>query len=219
MNSQTDTTEIILEEFDSAALPSLEDLMQELEAADDTAFEEQAVGGIRVVSEKSNEPFLETQPERRQEDSVIKRENEELIAALRRVQSDFENYRRRVERERGEHYAFAVSSIVKEILPVLDNFRLALSNSENHTSENDLRQFFDGYRLILQQLEKVLTVLGVQPIPAIGETFNPQYNEAIATEAAENIEPNTIIEEVVRGYRLGEKLIRSAMIKFSINAQ
>jgi len=226
VDSQTDTTEIILDEIDS--LPTLEDLMQELEAVGESAFDDgKTPGGIRVVAEKSIEPILEIEPHHAAETEDakavamlrLKRENEELTAALRRVQSDFENYRRRVERERGDNYAFALMAIVNNLLPVLDNFRIALTNAENRSSDTDLQQFFSGFELISQQLEKVLQTLGVQPVAALGETFNPQFHEAVSTEFSADSPPNTVVEEIVRGYRLGSKLVRPAMVKVSVNSE
>jgi molecular chaperone GrpE len=222
VDSQIDTSEIILEEIDS--LPTLDDLMLELEAVGESAFDDAATaGGICVVAEKSIEPVLEIEPAKTAEDATsatvlrLKRENDELLAALRRVQSDFENYRRRIERERGDNYAFALSAIVKNLLPVLDNFQLALVNAENHSSEKDLRQFFSGFELILRQLEKVLDTMGVQQVAALGETFDPQLHEAVSTEVSAETPANTVVEEIVRGYRLGNKLIRPAMVKVSVN--
>jgi molecular chaperone GrpE len=226
VDSQTDTTEIILDEIDS--LPTLEDLMHELEAVGESAFDDgKTPGGIRVVAEKSIEPLLEIEPHHAAETGDakaaamlrLKRENEELTAALRRVQSDFENYRRRVERERGDNYAFALMAIVNNLLPVLDNFRIALTNAENRSSNQDLQQFFSGFELISQQLEKVLQTLGVQPVAALGEAFNPQFHEAVSTEFVADSPPNTVVEEIVRGYRLGSKLVRPAMVKVSVNAE
>lgn len=226
MDSQTDTTEIILDEIDS--LPTLEDLMHELEADAESAFDDgKTPGGIRVVAEKSIEPILEINPHHgaETEDATtaallrLRRENDELTAALRRVQSDFENYRRRVERERGDNYAFALMAIVNNLLPVLDNFRIALTNAENRSPNQDLQQFFSGFELISQQLEKVLQTLGVQPVAALGETFNPQFHEAVSTEFSADSPPNTVVEEIVRGYRLGNKLVRPAMVKVSVNAE
>ena len=221
----SDPTEIVLEDFSSITLPSLEELAKELEADDDSAYRtdnasdqnEAAVGGIRVVGETpdwAEEQFIEIKPPQ-SDSNLLKRENEELITALRRVQSDFENYRRRVERDRSENYAYALTSIVKDLLQVLDNFRLALANSEASADERDVNQFFQGFELILLQLETVLSRLGIKPVPAMGEAFNPHFHEAVATEAREDIEPNTIIEEILRGYSLGERLIRPAMVKVS----
>lgn len=213
MDSQIDNTEIIIEEIDS--LPSLADLMKELESVGASDFD-------------AAESLLEIETVRTKEladDATgaalvrLKRENEDLTAALRRVQSDFENYRRRIQRERGDNYAFALMSIVNNLLPVLDNFRLALANAEGWSKEKDLQQFFDGFELISQQLEKVLDTLGIQRIAALGETFDPQIHEAVSTEFAADTPPDTIVEEIVRGYRLGNKLVRPAMVKVSVNAE
>jgi molecular chaperone GrpE len=226
VNSQIDTPEIILEEIDS--LPSLDDLMLELEAVGESAFDDgKTPGGIRVVAEKSIEPVLEIEPNHasESEDATsaallrLRRENDELTAALRRVQSDFENYRRRIERERGENYAFALMAIVNNLLPVLDNFRIAISNADHRSPDADVQQFFNGFELILNQLEKVLDTMGIQPIRALGEAFNPQFHEAVSTEFAPDSPPNTVVQEIVRGYRLGAKLVRPAMVKVSVNAE
>jgi molecular chaperone GrpE len=228
---------IILDEFETAALPSLEDLMQEFaaEEAESPGSNDAVIGGIRVVAEigesfaESEEPAAHGASSSGAGFVSLQRDNMELNAALRRVQSDFENYRRRVERERSEHYGFALTAVVKELLPVLDNFRIALKNAAQMTHENDsgenqdggggtnssIKDFFDGFELILHQLERVLSAMGVQQIAAKGEIFNPQFHEAVSVEPDDKVEPNTIIEELVRGYRLGNKLIRPALVKVS----
>ena len=216
MNPEIDANEIILDEFDTDSLPSLEDLMQELEAGEDADLSDAMTSDICLVVEETDALVLESEVLRGADDSPLKRENEELHALLKRAQQDFENYRRRVERERGEHYAYALATIVKELLPVLDNFHLAVVNAEKFSEEKDLQQYFDGLELIEQQFEKVLTVLGIERIPALGEKFNPQFHEAAAIEADSSVEPDTILEELARGYRLGEKLIRPALVKVSV---
>lgn len=217
MNSEEYNTEIIIDEFDTASLPSLEDLMQEF-AAEEASEKPVSAGGIYVISETEESSLEVFQPVESNNDE-LERLNQELAASLRRVQADFDNYRRRVERERNEHYSYAVSTVIRELLPVIDNFGRALTNAETYTEETstaaDLQHFFDGFHLIQKQLDKVLAVLGVQPIPALGKPFDPHVHEAVAIAKHDEFPPNTIIEELMRGYRLGEKLIRPSLVKVS----
>ncbi|MBC7797434.1 MAG: nucleotide exchange factor GrpE [Pyrinomonadaceae bacterium] len=148
---------------------------------------------------------------------IAEGENGALQSLVQRKQTDFDNYRRRIEREHGEHYVHAVTTLVKELLPVIDNFGRALDASEltTPTPENDFGQFLDGIRIINQQLIRVLGKVGVTPIDVVGETFNPQLHEAVALEENSTFPPNTITEELLRGYMLGNRLIRPALVKVS----
>lgn len=128
-----------------------------------------------------------------------------------RLQADFDNFRKRAERGRIEAYHALAAEVVTRLLPVADNFRRALE-AETSRSE-DLQQFVIGVELICKQLDEVLAAYGVEPIAAVGEIFDPHIHEAIATEATADLPPNTIVAEIVRGYRLGDKLLRPALVK------
>jgi molecular chaperone GrpE len=145
----------------------------------------------------------------------VQSENAELKDKLARRQADFENYRKRVERERSETYNRVVADITAKLLPVLDNLKRALeAEASVEASESDeFRHFLSGVDLIFKQLNGVLEALGVKPIAAIGEQFNPHVHEAVVTEATDEYEPDTVIQEIVPGYRLGDKLIRPALVK------
>jgi len=145
----------------------------------------------------------------------IEAENAELKDRLARRQADFENYRKRVERERGETYNRVVADIAAKLLPVLDNLKRALeAEASVEASESDeFRHFLSGVDLIFKQLNGVLEALGVKPIAAVGEQFNPHIHEAVVTEATDEYEPDTVMQEIVAGYRLGDKLIRPALVK------
>jgi molecular chaperone GrpE len=142
-------------------------------------------------------------------------ENAELKDRLARRQADFENYRKRVDRERGETYNRVVADIATKLLPVVDNLKRALeAESSVESSESDeFRHFLSGVDLIYKQLNGVLEALGVKPIAAVGEQFNPHIHEAVVTEATDDYEPDTVMQEIVAGYRLGDKLIRPALVK------
>jgi molecular chaperone GrpE len=145
----------------------------------------------------------------------IEAENAELKDRLQRRQADFENYRKRVERERTETYNRVVSDVAAKLLPVVDNLKRALdAEASVEASESDeFRHFLSGVDLISKQLNGVLDALGVKPIAAVGEKFDPHIHEAVVTEATDDYEPDTVMQEIVSGYRLGDKLIRPALVK------
>jgi molecular chaperone GrpE len=145
----------------------------------------------------------------------IEAENAELKDRVARRQADFDNYRKRVERERSETYNRVVADVTAKLLPVLDNLKRALeAEASVEASESDeFRHFLSGVDLISKQLSGVLEALGVKPIPAVGEKFDPHVHEAVVSEATDDYEPDTVMQEIVSGYRLGDKLIRPALVK------
>lgn len=144
----------------------------------------------------------------------------ELKKTMARRQMDFDNYRKRIERERGDTFQNQISNLATQMLPVLDNLNRALDAASHFKGEQsqDFRQFFDGIALVNQQLNEVFSEMGVQPVMTVGEVFNPHFHEAVATENTDEFPPNTITEEFLRGYRLGDKLIRAAMVRVAAPA-
>jgi len=145
----------------------------------------------------------------------VEAENEELKDRIARRQAEFENYRKRVDRERTETYNHVVADVAKKLLPVIDNLKRALDTEASvESSESDeFRHFLSGVDLIYKQLNGVIEGLGVKAIASVGEPFNPHLHEAVVTEATDEYEPDTVMQELVAGYRLGDKLIRPAMVK------
>jgi molecular chaperone GrpE len=145
----------------------------------------------------------------------VEAENAEFKDLLARRQADFDNYRKRVERERTETYNRVVADVAAKLLPVLDNLKRALETEASvEASESDeFRHFLSGVDLIYKQLNGVLDALGVKPVPAVGEQFDPHVHEAVVTEATDDYEPDTVMQELVVGYRIGDKLIRPALVK------
>ena len=135
--------------------------------------------------------------------------------AIARRQADFENYRKRTERDRGETHNRIVADVARKLLPVVDNLARALEAEQSvETQEsNEFRHFLHGVELINKQLNDVLESLGVQPIVAVGEPFDPHIHEAVVTEPSDKYEPDTVTEEIARGYRMGERLLRPSMVK------
>ena len=148
----------------------------------------------------------------------VEGEIHDLRDRLARRQADFENFRKRIEKERSEAHNRSVAEIAAKLLPVLDNLRRALdAESTAESAESDeFRHFLSGVDLIYKQLDGVIEALGVKPIPAVGERFNPHFHEAVVTEPTDEYEPDTVVQEIVRGYRMGDKLIRPSLVKVAV---
>jgi len=150
----------------------------------------------------------------RQEYARVSQERDALLDRLARLQAEFENYRKRNAREQMEFREYAVADAVKNFLPILDNFDLALRSQKTESADPALRS---GIELIRKQMDDVLSRLGVQVVPAQGSTFDPRVHEAIEmVESAEHAD-HEVIDELQRGYKLKERLLRPAMVRVATN--
>lgn len=201
------------DDVESAGAVDDEDLS--CEAGENLDSEDLFESGDVETEEPSGGPDTAELIATRSELKRIETENAELKDRLARRQADFENYRKRVERERGETYNRVVADVAAKLLPVMDNLKRALeAEASVEGSESDeFRHFLSGVDLISKQLNGVLESLGITPIAAIGEQFDPHIHEAVVTEATDDYEPDTVMQEIVSGYRLGDKLIRPALVK------
>jgi molecular chaperone GrpE len=144
----------------------------------------------------------------------LQSERDALFDRVARQQAEFENYRKRAEKEKSDFKEFAVADSLKGLLPIIDNFDLALKAQK--TSESELRK---GVELIRKQMEDLLTKLGVQPVKSVGEHFDPHLHEAIEMVETDEAEDNTVLQELQRGYRFKERLLRPAMVRVARNAK
>ena len=154
----------------------------------------------------------------------LKRLQAQLAAgqeALVRRQADFDNYRKRIERERGEAYNRIVAEVAGKLLPVVDNLSRALEaeRSVEASESKEFRHFLHGVELIGKQLNDLLESFAIHPIVAVGERFDPNIHEAVVTEASDEYEPDTVISEMQRGYRIGDRLLRPSMVKVAARTQ
>jgi len=178
----------------------------------------QADGSPGEVSAVSGGPEVAELVATRAELKRLENEVKDLRDSLARRQADFENYRKRMERERSETYSRVVVDIAAKLLPVLDNLKRALETEASvEASESDeFRHFLSGVDLIYKQLGGVLDALGVKAVPAEGELFDPHLHEAVVTEPTDDYEPDTVMQEIVRGFKVGDKLIRPALVKVAV---
>lgn len=141
----------------------------------------------------------------------LRAERDQLLDRVARLQAEFENARKRAERERVDYREYAVGSVIEKFLPVLDNFELALKSTG---SAEQLRQ---GVELIVKQMEGVLEQFGVRPVAAVGEPFDPHQHEALGSVERDDIPDHHVAEEIRRGYRLKERLLRPALVRVAAN--
>jgi len=155
-------------------------------------------------------PDMQLSDLQQQVDSLT-REKASLYDQLLRRAAEFENYRKRTERERSENYNRARADVILELLPVIDNFERAMSSLEK--SVDDAKGLRHGIELIHKQFKDALSKFGLQEIEAVGKAFDPNVHEAVTMEATDQHEENTIIEEFERGYKLGDRLLRPSKVK------
>ena len=142
----------------------------------------------------------------------LKSERDLLVDRLARLQAEFENARKRSAREQQEFREYALADAVKELLPTLDSFERALQ-----TSAGDRTEFRGGVELIYKQLQDALVKLGLRAIPAKGEPFDPHLHQAVEMVDTKEAEDHHVLEELQRGYKLKDRLLRPSMVKVANN--
>jgi molecular chaperone GrpE len=143
----------------------------------------------------------------------LKAERDSLLDRLARAQAEFENARRRATKEQQDFRDFAMADAIKSLLPVVDNFERALN------SKSDAADFRAGVELIYKQLRDALTKLGVQPIEAKGQQFDPHFHDAIEMVETSDAADHEVLEEWQRGYKFKDRLLRPAMVKVAKNSE
>ena len=142
----------------------------------------------------------------------LKAERDMLVDRLARLQAEFENARKRSLKEQQDFREYALADAVKELLPTLDSFERALQ-----TSAGDKSEFRGGVELIYKQLQDALVKLGLRPIPAKGEPFDPHLHQAIEMVDTREAEDHHVLDELQRGYKLKDRLLRPSMVKVANN--
>jgi molecular chaperone GrpE len=137
----------------------------------------------------------------------------ELSDKVLRLQADFENTRKRIEREKQDFVKFANEGIILELLNVLDDLERSVSLAETH--KEDLTAFLKGVEMILAHLYEMLKEYGLKPIEAEGKIFDPHYHEALLQVENKELPEHTVVEELQKGYLLNERVIRTAKVKVS----
>lgn len=147
-------------------------------------------------------------------------ERSEIFQNSQRRAKDFATYKARAERERTETFQNQVGNLATFLLPALDNFSRAISSAEelNEQQGVEFQRFFEGVNLVNQQMYEILAKMGIKAIPTIGREFDPNFHEAVAVEEREDFPDNYICQELVRGFCIGERVIRHSMVKVVKNS-
>ena len=166
-----------------------------------------------VADDPQAEAIVPAESSNLEELERVKAERDALVDRLARLQAEFDNARKREARERNEFRDFAVTGAVEQFLPVLDNFQLALKSTG---SADQLRT---GVELIVKQMEEALRSLNVQPVETVGTTFDPRVHEALEMVERPDLPDHQVFDEVRRGYKIRERLLRPALVRAVNNPQ
>ncbi|MBP7376047.1 MAG: nucleotide exchange factor GrpE [Pyrinomonadaceae bacterium] len=145
----------------------------------------------------------------------LRNERNEIQEKSDRRLKDFENFKYRMDREKRGSFIDQIANLAAQMLPVLDNLNRALDSvpSDAEKKSPEFQQLYDGIVLVNQQLNEVFAGMGVTAIPTEGEEFDPNFHEAVATEERDDMPTNMVSDELLRGYRIGNKVIRHSMVK------
>jgi molecular chaperone GrpE len=143
----------------------------------------------------------------------LKAERDALIDRLARLQAEFDNARKRAVREQQDFREFAAAEVIKSFLPTLDSFERALKVGGDST------EFRNGIELIYRQFQDALQKIGVQVIPAVGQTFDPRVHEAIEMVDTTDVPDHHVVDELQRGYKYKDRMLRPAMVRVARNTR
>ncbi len=167
------------------------------------------------IMEELEETVEESEAEVPEEKSPLEQAEEEIATLtdrLMRTAAEFDNFKKRSQREKDEVYSNAVCDTIEKILPVLDNLERAIATCEDGENENSV---LDGVKMIKKQFDDALLAIGVTAIEAVGNPFDPEKHNAVMTAQSDG-EENIVLEEFMKGYLYQEKVVRHSMVKVSM---
>lgn len=165
---------------------------------------------IEEEKKEVEEPEIELEKVSLEGLKKLVKEKEEISNQYLRLQADFTNYKKRVEREKENLYSYASEDLLCELLPILDNFERALENVED-TEDG----FYKGMKMIYDQFNKVLKDIGLEEIIALNEKFDPNYHHAALQEECDDVDEGVVLDVFQKGYIFKDKVIRPSMVKVS----
>ncbi|MUG45082.1 nucleotide exchange factor GrpE [Paenibacillus woosongensis] len=184
----------------------MSDNVNQEHTTDENSTAEETAANEQQTSEASSAE------ESNKEAEALRAELEEQQQRLMRAQADFDNFRRRTQKEKEELGKYASAKLITELLPVIDNFERAIASGEQGT---DVSSYAKGVEMIFRQLEGVLGNEGLKAMETVGEPFNPEFHQAIMQVESDEHEEGIVVEEVQKGYMLKDKVLRPAMVKVS----
>ena len=199
------TEEAVKEAVENAEAMAEENAKPSEEASAETANESSEESSKEEKEEKEGKkPFKKKEKKKDKRDEQI----EQLTDRVTRQMAEFENFRRRTDQEKAQMFGNGQKAIVEKILPVVDNFERGLA-----TVEEGADPFADGMLMIYKQLLTTLEEIGVKPIEAVGQEFNPDFHNAVMHVEDEEIGENIVVEEFQKGYMMNDTVVRHSMVK------
>ena len=183
---------------------SIEEIEREMQEAAQEAVE------VETVEEEAENGPVSVSADTPATDEGLRQENQELKNRYLRTLADFDNLRKRTEREKTDFFRYATAAVLKDLLPVLDNFDRALEHSEADD------EFHKGVELIYKQLQDVLYKHGLRPIDESGVHFDPNFHEAVVREEDPSVPSHTVTAILQKGYFLHDRLLRPALVKVAV---
>jgi len=174
--------------------------------------EQQVKRETEASEEEADSAPAELTPEQRAEQLV--KENEELQDKFVRLMADFDNYRKRANKEKGDVIQFGNEGLLKDILPIIDDIERLLSYSYR---EGSWKSFQEGIELLLVEIGKTLAKYGVEPIEALGKTFDPNIHQAMQRSETDEVEANTVLEVYQKGYLYRSRLLRPSLVVVAVS--
>jgi len=205
--------EIMTEEVQAEDIETVEAEVEETTEAEETV-EETEVEDTEETEEESSEEAAEKKEKKKgffNRDKKDKKDEkiEELNDRLMRQMAEFDNFRKRTEKEKSQMYTIGAADVIEKLLPVVDNFERGLAAM---TEEEKNTAFAQGVEMVYKQLMTTFDDLGVTPIEAVGVEFNPNFHNAVMQAPSEEYESGVVMQELQRGYVYKEKVIRYSMV-------
>lgn len=178
----------------------------EIEDAEQEEATEAAEGTVEETEEAEKKGLFKRKPKKDKKDEKI----EELTDKLTRQMAEFDNYRKRTEKEKSGMYEIGAKDVIEKILPVIDNFERGLAAVPEDQKEDS---FVTGMEMIYKQIMTTLDGIGVKPIEAVGQEFNPDLHNAVMHVEDEELGENIVAEEFQKGYTYRDSVVRYSMVK------
>ncbi len=193
------------EETEAGGLDGSQDVESEAEeTADGESGEAEEAG-----EESGGKKFFKKKPKTDKKQEAMKQKVEELEDRVKRQMAEFENFRKRTDKEKTAMFEIGAKSVIEKILPVVDNFERGLASISEEEKGNG---FADGMQMIYKQLMTELESLGVKPIEAVGQEFNPDYHNAVMQVESEEYESGIVAQELQKGYMYRDSVVRHSMV-------
>jgi len=165
----------------------------------------------KETEDKSPEKLIETEEKGKTEIERLKEEVQEINEKYLRLYAEFENYKKRVNKDKEELIKYGNESLIYELLPVIDNLEMAIKHATSNVNES----LIQGVEITLKELKKTLEKFGLIQIEAENKPFDPQYHHAMSQVERDDIEENMVVEELRKGYMLKDKVLRPSFVTVS----